>query len=75
MTRVSSCGDQRELTDAFGEECDGRGSCDLDLGQWRGTAPLPSCRPFYVAEFHCGDGPVRIVRQETEERFGGLFQA
>ncbi len=74
VTRASSCGDRRELTDSFAEECNGRSSCELDLGQWRDISALPSCTPFYVAEFQCGDGPVRIVRQETERRFGGRFR-
>jgi hypothetical protein len=71
--RVDSCENQNNLTEAFVGQCNGKGACDLDLKQWS-NPPTNTCLATYIAEFNCNGGPARIVRQETEERFGGRFK-
>lgn len=73
-TRVDTCDHQADITEIFGGQCNGNGACDIDLGRWRQLPDKNSCKATYIAEFNCSDGPVRIVRQETEDRFGGRFR-
>jgi hypothetical protein len=72
-TRVDGCGHAEDLTPAFGGACNGKASCDIDLSRWRQPSDN-SCVASYTAEFGCTGGPVRIIRQESETRFGGRFQ-
>lgn len=72
-TRVDECGHEADLTESFGDQCDGKGACDLDLARWR-DASTKTCKSTYVAEFRCTGGPARIIRQETEDQFGGRFK-
>ncbi len=72
-TRVDGCDHAEDLTPVFGGACDGKASCDIDLNRWR-QASNNSCVSSYTAEFRCTGGPVRIIRQESETRFGGRFR-
>jgi hypothetical protein len=72
-TRVDGCDHEADLTPTFAAACDAKDACDIDLAQWRQPA-APACRSSYTAEFRCSGGPARIVRQETEQLFGGHFR-
>lgn len=73
-TRANVCGQEADLTGAFAGECNGNRSCDIDLMHWRQKPTDTACVPAYIAEFRCTGGPARILRQESEERFGGRFR-
>jgi len=73
-TRVDTCDHEADLTGAFGGQCNGNGKCDVDLNAWRQRPGKEACIATYIAEFSCTGGPSRIVRQETEDRFGGRFR-
>ena len=73
-TRVDACSNETDLSDAFGGQCNGQQACDVDLKRWRQTTKDACSAATYHAEFRCGDGPARIVRQESEDRFGGTFR-
>jgi hypothetical protein len=72
-TRVDDCDHEADLTEAFRGQCDGNSACDIDLNRWRQT-PAKTCKSSYTAEFRCTGGPARIIRQETEDLFGGRFK-
>jgi hypothetical protein len=72
-TRSDDCGDETDLTAAFDSECDNKSACDVGLARWRRQSGS-ACRATYTAEFRCSGGPARIIRQETEELFGGRFR-
>jgi hypothetical protein len=72
-TQADDCDAEADLTEAFGGECDGKNACDVDLTRWRRTSSK-ACRSSHIAEFRCSGGPVRIIRQETEDLFGGRFR-
>jgi len=73
-TRVDTCDHESDITDAFSRQCNGDGKCDVDLNRWRQPPGKEACKATYIAEFRCTGGPSRIVRQETEDRFGGRFR-
>lgn len=72
-SRVDTCDHEANLTAAFSSECNGNGKCSVDLKQFKSAPSKDACLPTYITEFQCSKGPVRIIRQETEDRFGGRF--
>lgn len=81
-TLTEECGwapDYREgyyadITEPVAAVCNGQASCQYEEGSdARDRTPKknPACRPVYIVSYKCDDQPVRSLRQEGREVFGG----
>jgi hypothetical protein len=62
-----------DLSEALAQACEGKTACTYKEGSdpRDRLPPNPSCKDVHIVEYQCAGEPVRVLRQEGRQLFGG----